>query len=79
MALEPFSVALLEPGDGLDPAAWILCAKCILSVEPQSCRRDAGKEHETPAASQVALRVKNPPADGGDIRHRFDPWVGKIP
>jgi len=36
MALEPFSVALLEPGDALDPPAWILCAKCILPVEPHS-------------------------------------------
>ena len=23
--------------------------------------------------------VKNPPADAGDMRHGFDPWVGKIP
>ena len=22
--------------------------------------------------------VKNPPANAGDIKHRFDPWVGKI-
>ena len=29
-------------------------------------------------ASQVGLVVKNPPANAGD-RHRFDPWVGKIP
>ena len=25
------------------------------------------------AASQVALVVKNPPANAGDMRHRFDP------
>ena len=31
-------------------------------------------------ASKVALVVKNPPANAGDIRrHRFDPWVWKIP
>ena len=30
-------------------------------------------------ASQVALEVKNPPASAGDLRCRFDPWVGKIP
>ena len=30
-------------------------------------------------ASQVALVVKNPPANAGDMRHKFDPWVGKIP
>ena len=29
-------------------------------------------------ASQVALVVKNPPANGGDMRHRFDPWVENI-
>ena len=30
-------------------------------------------------ASQVVLVVKNPPANAGDMRHRSDPWVGKIP
>ena len=25
------------------------------------------------------LEVKNLPANAGDMRHRFDPWVGKIP
>ena len=30
-------------------------------------------------ASQVALEVKNPPANAGDTRRSFDPWVGKIP
>ena len=30
-------------------------------------------------APQVALVVKNPPANTGDMRCRFDPWVGKIP
>ena len=25
------------------------------------------------------LVVKNPPANAGDMRHRFDPWVGKTP
>ena len=30
-------------------------------------------------AFQVALVVKNPPANAGDNkRHVFDPWVGKI-
>ena len=27
----------------------------------------------------MALVVKNAPANAGDLRHRFDPWVGKIP
>ena len=31
-------------------------------------------------ASQVALVVKNMPANARDVkRHRFDPWMGKIP
>ena len=30
-------------------------------------------------ASQVALVIKNPPANAGDMRCEFDPWVGKIP
>ena len=30
-------------------------------------------------AFQVALVVKNSPAKAGDMRHGFDPWVGKIP
>ena len=30
-------------------------------------------------ASQVALVVKNPPANAGDKRSGFDPWLGMIP
>ena len=31
-------------------------------------------------ASQMALLVKNPPANAGDTRDTgFDPWAGKIP
>ena len=30
-------------------------------------------------ASQVALVLKNPPANGEDMRHKFDPWVRRIP
>ena len=29
-------------------------------------------------ASQVALLLKNPPDNAGDMRPGFDPWVGKI-
>jgi len=30
--------------------------------------------------SFMALMVKNPPANAGDVkRHEFDPWVRKIP
>ena len=37
------------------------------------------KEQPKLLTSQVALVVKNPPANAGDVRDRFDPWVGKIP
>ena len=30
-------------------------------------------------ASQMALVVKNPRVNAGDMRHEFNPWVGKIP
>ena len=30
-------------------------------------------------ASQVALEVKNSPANEGDMRQGFDPWVRKLP
>ena len=30
-------------------------------------------------AFPVALVVKNPPANAGDMRRKFDPWVRKIP
>ena len=30
------------------------------------------------SAFQIALMVKNLPANAGDIRHGFNPWVGKI-
>ena len=36
------------------------------------------KKKATSMASQVALVVKNLPADAGDMRCRFNPWVGKI-
>ena len=29
--------------------------------------------------SLVALEVKNLPANVGDVRHGFDPWMRKIP
>ena len=29
-------------------------------------------------AFQVALMVKNPPVNAGDMRYGFNPWVGKI-
>ena len=34
---------------------------------------------QTEWASQVVSVVKNPPANAGDMRRRFSPWVGKIP
>ena len=28
---------------------------------------------------KVVLVVKNPPANAGDMRRKFSPWVGKMP
>ena len=36
-------------------------------------------EEQTSKASQVTLVVKNLPANAGDLRDRFSPWVRKIP
>ena len=36
-------------------------------------------EWELFGSSQVALVVKNPPASAADMRHGFDPGIGKIP
>ena len=30
-------------------------------------------------ASQMALVIKNPPANAGNVRRGFDPWVRNIP
>ena len=35
--------------------------------------------HNWAVVAQVTLVVKNPPDNAGDMSHRFDPWVGKIP
>ena len=32
-----------------------------------------------PGASQIVLVVKNPPANAGNMRSKFHPWVRKIP
>ena len=38
-----------------------------------------GTKGKNKYASQVALMVKNPPANAGDIKRLgFDPWIGKI-
>ena len=46
------------------------------SVHPESGLVRYAASH---GASQVVLVVKNVPANAGDMRHGFDPWVGKIP
>ena len=37
------------------------------------------RKYSTSQPPQVALVIKNPPANAGDMRHRFDPWVRKTP
>ena len=49
------------------------------------CRQILYPRSSKGSPSQVALvvkkkqKTKNPPANAGDKRYRFDPWVGKIP
>ena len=41
--------------------------------------REAKKGFVTyPRVSQMVLVVKNRPANAGDLRHGFNPWIGKI-
>ena len=59
-----------------DPYLFSICMRMFLRV----CLQDGdfcgiGKQ----GASQVALVVKNPPANAGPERLGFDPWVGEIP
>ena len=51
-------------------------------VEEKSFWKGPSKKRdllELGGAFQVALVVKNPPANAGDIRDTINPWVGKIP
>ena len=54
---------------------WVNCSKTFLRV----CTPFNFVSYTTAGASQVALVVKLPPANAGDIRDGFSPWVGKIP
>ena len=38
-----------------------------------------GDDSSALQVSQVGQLVKNPPANAGDTRRRFNPWVGKRP
>ena len=54
---------------GIKESAFALFGLVLNIVEVQACIW----------ASQLALVVKNPPANEGGMRRRFDPWVKKIP
>ena len=43
------------------------------------CSLEPEHRNDYDDGSQVALMVKDPPANAGDMRHRFNPWVRKIP
>ena len=45
------------------------------SSQPQMILQTLGDSWGFPGGAVV----KNPPANAGDARDRFDPWVGKIP
>ena len=57
----------------------ILMKICHLGQVTKPLRNKSGRHLQT-RASQVALLVKNPPANAGDIkRPGFSPCIGKIP
>ena len=37
------------------------------------------RKYSTSQPPQVALVIKNPPPNAGDIRHRFEPWFRNTP
>ena len=43
------------------------------------CSLEPEHRNDYDDGSQVALMVKDPPANAGELRHRFNPWVRKIP
>ena len=43
------------------------------------CSLEPEHRNDYDDGSQVVLMVKDPPANAGDMRHRFNPWVRKIP
>ena len=57
-----------------------LVNRCLMKEERRDCLNYLSFIlSEVSGASQVVLVVKNLPADAGDMRCGFDPWVGKIP
>ena len=48
----------------------------LLTLEPRVTSRERCARKELYV---VALVVKNLPANAGDMRREFDPWVGKFP
>ena len=68
---------LLEPGVRASGTFCHPGVKMRKSPCPPSAQNRAGQGHTW--ACQVAPVVKNLPANAGDMRRGFDPWVGKIP
>jgi len=56
------------------------CISCFVCVSEMRASRNNTYGYRENRASQMALVVKNPPANAGDNnRCGFDLWIGKIP
>ena len=73
--------------ESLEKIVWEPQGTAVLGLETRSMPLPGAHGHchlpglrsTTFTASQVALVVNSPPANAGDIRDRFNPWVWKIP
>ena len=71
-----FKIKFLKGSISANTASEIKEAKLSLyfNLLPLLCL-----SYDSLQASQVMLVVKNLPANAGEMRHRFNPWVRKIP
>ena len=94
MVLFPLSVFSHFPEPGGFPSAWSteqvgpvwalsLCQQQKSKLPLMCClckhQNDFSLAPLRSRVSQVALVVKNPPANAGDMRYGFDPRVGEVP
>ena len=74
----PFAPPGELPNPGIEPRSPTLLADALPTEICEKSHIFSDKVFGN-LASQVALVVKNLPANAGDKETRFNPWVGKIP
>ena len=67
------------PDPGIEPTSLVLAGGFSATGPPGKCPGLMLSAAFITRASQMVLVVKNPPADAGNVRLRFNPWVRKIP